>query len=82
MLSSRPDGLRTVAGTERNEDHLASITKPVQKKLFRSQQRIHLSSLTLREKSQYRIFGFASTTTAAASKGIIGTQLQGAQGAD
>ena len=79
-----PDGLRTVAGTERNEDfNLASITKPVQKEIVAlTTGNTSFSSLTLREKSQYRIFGFASTTTAAASKGIIGTQLQGAQGAE
>ena len=77
-----PDGLRTVAGTERNEDfNLASVTKPVQKEIVAlTSGNTSFSSVTIREKSQYRIFGFASTTTAAASKGIIGTQIQGAQG--
>jgi len=77
-----PDGLRTVAGTERNEDfNLASVTKPVQKEIVAlTSGNTSFSSVTIREKSQYRIFGFASTTTAAASKGIIGTQIQGEQG--
>ena len=77
-----PDGLRTVAGTERNEDfNLASVTKPVQKEIVAlTSGNTSFSSVTIREKSQYRIFVFASTTTAAASKGIIGTQIQGAQG--
>tara|TARA_R100000654_G_scaffold5007_2_gene14373 strand:+ start:5290 stop:6843 length:1554 start_codon:yes stop_codon:yes gene_type:complete len=77
-----PDGLRTVAGTERNEDfNLASVTKPIQKEIVAlTSGNTSFSSVTIREKSQYRIFGFASTTTAAASKGIIGTQIQGEQG--
>jgi len=77
-----PDGLRTVAGTERNEDfNLASVTKPVQKEIVAlTSGNTSFSSVTIREKSQYRIFGFASTTTAAASKGIIGTQIQSEQG--
>ena len=79
-----PDGLRTVAGTERNEDfNLASVTKSVQKEILAlTTSSTSFASLTIREKSQYRILGFAPTTTAEASKGIIGTQLQGAQGVE
>lgn len=77
-----PDGLRTLAGTEKNQDFdLAAISKPIQKEMVSlTTQNTTFSSVTIREKSQYRIFGFDANTTEASSKGIIGTQLQGAQG--
>jgi hypothetical protein len=77
-----PDGLRTLAGTEKNQDFdLAAITKPIQKEMVSlTTQNTTFSSVTIREKSQYRIFGFDANTTEASSKGIMGTQLQGQQG--
>jgi len=77
-----PDGLRTLAGTEKNQDFdLAAITKPIQREIVSlTTQNTSFASVIIREKSQYRIFGFDTNTTEASSKGIIGTQLQGQQG--
>jgi len=77
-----PDGLRTLAGTEKNQDFdLAAITKPIQREIVSlTTQNTSFSSVIIREKSQYRIFGFDTNTTESSSKGIIGTQLQGQQG--
>tara|TARA_R100000234_G_scaffold13526_1_gene7530 strand:- start:1407 stop:3272 length:1866 start_codon:yes stop_codon:yes gene_type:complete len=77
-----PDGLRTVAGTERNQDfELASISKPIQKQMVQlASQNSSFASVVIREKSQYRIFGFTGSSTAGTSKGIIGTQIQDQQG--
>ena len=77
-----PDGLRTLAGTEKNQDfNLGSITKSVQKQIISlTTNSTSFASVVIREKSQYRIFGFNTNVTESASKGIIGTQLQTAQG--
>ena len=77
-----PDGLRTLAGTERNQDFsLASISKPIQNELVSlTSVNTAFPSVVIREKSQYRVFGYEASTSANTSKGIIGTQLQGRQG--
>lgn len=77
-----PDGLRTIAGTERNQDFsLATISKPIQKELVSlTSVNSALPSVVIREKSQYRMFGYTAAATASSSKGIIGTQLQEQQG--
>ena len=77
-----PDGLRTVAATERNQDfELASISKPIQKQVVQlTSQNSSFASIVIREKSQYRLFGFTGSASAGTSKGIIGTQVQGQQG--
>ena len=77
-----PDGLRTVAATERNQDfELASVSKPIQKQIVQlTSQNSSFASVVIREKSQYRIFGFRGSVAAGTSKGIIGTQLQSEQG--
>lgn len=79
-----PDGLRTVAATERNQDfNLASVSKPIQKQVVQlTSQNSSFASTVIREKSQYRIFGFTGSASAGTSKGIIGTQVQGSQGAE
>jgi len=77
-----PDGLRTVAATERNQDfELASVSKPIQKQMVQlTSQNSSFASVVIREKSQYRLFGFTGSATPGTSKGIIGTQIQGQQG--
>ena len=67
-----PDGLRTIAGTERIGDvELGTISKQIQ-------QRIdditldNISSLVIRNKSQYRLFYPVDTGAESGSKGIIG----------
>ena len=79
-----PDGLRLLSATERNNDFgLAVVSKVIQPEMidFISQSTSY-SSVVIREKSQYRIFGFNTSYTDDAAKGIIGTQYaqQGGQG--
>lgn len=73
-----PDGLRLFSATDRTGDFgLSVISKPIQTELLdlvRSSP--SFSSCVIREKSQYRIFGYNSATQPDASKGIAGTQLQ------
>jgi len=75
-----PDGLRTVAGTERNDDiELGTISKQIQPRLDdASLERI--SSLVIRKKSQYRLFFPQDLQTAASSPGIIGVIKSNPQG--
>lgn len=72
-----PDGLRFLSATDRIGDfNLAVASKPIQKELidllsvFTS-----FASVVIKNKSQYRIFGYSSSITQASSKGILGTQL-------
>ena len=67
-----PDGLRTIAGTERIGDvELGTISKQIQ-------QRIdditldNISSVVIRNKSQYRLFYPVTTGAESGAKGIIG----------
>jgi hypothetical protein len=73
-----PDGLRLFSATDRVGDFsLGVISKPIQTEtldLVRTSSTF--SSCVIREKSQYRIFGYNSSYQASASKGIAGTQLQ------
>lgn len=72
-----PDGLRFLSATDRIGDfNLAVASKPIQKELvdlldvFTS-----FASVVIKNKSQYRLFGYSSSITQASSKGILGTQL-------
>lgn len=72
-----PDGIRSLAATDRIGDfELSSISKVVQKE-FTDFIRAYSSfaSLVIKGKSQYRIFGYSSAVTTASSKGILGTQF-------
>jgi hypothetical protein len=75
-----PDGLRTIAGTEKISDiELGSISKSIQERVdgigFDN-----ISSLVIREKSQYRLFYPITADGENSSKGIIGTIKQSLQG--
>ena len=78
-----PDGLRLLSATERNNDFgLGVVSKVIQTEVTQIvQQSQSFSSLVIREKSQYRIFGFNNSFTNDAARGIIGTQFaqQGGQ---
>ncbi len=78
-----PDGLRLLSGTDRNNDlGLGVISKPIQSETneFMSfSSSFH--SMVLRDKSQYRVFGFNSSFTNDSSRGIIATQFS-QQGSD
>lgn len=73
-----PDGLRLFSATDRMGDFgLSVISKPIQTEvldLIRTSS--VFASCVIREKSQYRIFGYNSSYQPSASKGIAGTQLQ------
>jgi hypothetical protein len=79
-----PDGIRLLSGTERlNDFGMAVASRPIQSEatdLFKAHT--SFASCTIRSKSQYRVFGYASSVTVDAARGILGTQFadQTAQG--
>ena len=78
-----PDGLRLLSGTDRIGDFgLAVVSKNIQENtndfIISSTS---YSSILIRNKSQYRIFGYNTNLTEENSKGIIGVQSAG-QGGD
>jgi len=81
ILFLSPDGIRTIAATERIGDiELGSVSKAIQKRI----QDIgfdNVSSVIVRNKSQYRLFYPKSGSAAADSNGILATLKRTAQGA-
>ena len=67
-----PDGLRTIAGTERIDDtELGTVSKQVQKRINEITTH-NINSLVIRSKSQYRIFFPTSTSqTEDGSRGLL-----------
>ena len=76
-----PDGIRTVAATEKIGDvELGTISKAVQSTLTEATS-ADISSLVIREKTQYRLFFPTSSGTAEiASPGLIGVLKRQAAG--
>lgn len=74
-----PDGLRLLGATDRNGDfNLGLVSKTIQTEmtdLLKSNQ--SFSSVVIKRKSQYRIFGYSSSVTSSNAKGILGTQVSG-----
>ena len=72
-----PDGIRTIAGTDRISDvELSSVSRQIQSvisDLANSIDFYTISSTVLRKKSQYRLFYSGSAESTISSKGIIGT---------
>jgi len=72
-----PDGVRTVAGTARIGDtELGTVSKAIQPLMTLIAQNIddyQITSLVIREKSQYRLFYTNVNAVAGAQRGIIGT---------
>jgi len=67
-----PDGLRTIAGTARIGDvELGSISRQIQARIDEIGLN-RISSLVIRDKSQYRLFYPTTGGSQASSKGIIG----------
>ena len=77
LIFLAPDGLRTVAGTARIGDvELSSISRkilPIINTLLANISSFKISSMVIRERSQYRLFYFQSGQAASSQKGIIGT---------
>jgi len=78
-----PDGIRTLAGTVRIGDvELGTVSRaiqPVMKDIADNIGSLNISSLVIRDKSQYRLY-YGSDSTGDASEGIIGTLKTNAQG--
>jgi len=77
-----PDGLRLLSATDKIGDfNIASVSKQIQKEITDlTQNSTSFSSVVIKSKSQYRLFGYDNTITLASSSGIIGTQLIGEGG--
>jgi len=80
LLFLAPDGIRTVAGTARIGDiELGTVSKAIQPELNVLAQSINsfrITSVVIREKSQYRLFYTNLSAAASGQKGIIGTLRQ------
>lgn len=74
-----PDGLRLLGATDRNGDfNLGLVSKTIQTEmtdLLSSSE--SFSSIVIKQKSQYRIFGYSPNVTVSSAKGILGTQVSG-----
>lgn len=72
-----PDGLRFLSATDRIGDfNLAVASKPIQKELVDLLDAFSsFTSVIIKNKSQYRLFGYSTSITQTSSKGILGTQL-------
>jgi hypothetical protein len=77
LIFLAPDGLRTVAGTARIGDvELGTVSKAIQPLVTSLAENINtfvISSVVLREKSQYRLFYTNTSLEQTQQKGIIGT---------
>jgi hypothetical protein len=73
------DGLRLLSATDRNGDfNLGLVSKTIQTEmtdLLKSNE--SFSSVVIKRKSQYRIFGYSPSVTSSNAKGILGTQVSG-----
>lgn len=72
-----PDGLRLLSATDRIGDFgLASVSKQIQGELTQLiSSSTFFASLTIKAKSQYRLFGYSASVAADKAKGILGTQF-------
>jgi hypothetical protein len=77
-----PDGLRLLSATDRIGDfNIASVSKQIQKEITDiTVNSASFSSVVIKSKSQYRLFGYANNITSSSAAGIIGTQLIGEGG--
>jgi len=77
LIFLAPDGLRTVAGTARIDDvELSSISRkilPLINDLLDNISNYTISSIVIRERSQYRLFYYQSGQADSGQRGIIGT---------
>ena len=75
-----PDGIRTVQGTARIGDtELGVVSKAIQRR-FQNIALDRISSVVIRDKSQYRIFRPTTGATEISSEGIIGVIKANPQG--
>ncbi len=84
LIFLAPDGLRTVAGTARIDDvELSSISRkilPLVNEIINNFANYTISSMVIRERSQYRLFYYRSGQAASGQQGIIGTFKYNSEG--
>jgi hypothetical protein len=74
-----PEGLRLLGATQRIGDFsLGVVSKPIQTEMtLLINFNTSFASCVIKQKSQYRLFGYNTNITAANSKGVLGTQITG-----
>ena len=84
LIFLAPDGLRTIAGTARIDDvELSSISRkilPLVNEIINNFANYTISSMVIRERSQYRLFYYRSGQAASGQRGIIGTFKYNSEG--
>jgi hypothetical protein len=84
LIFLAPDGLRTVAGTARIDDvELGSISRkilPLVNELLNNFAAFTISSIVIRERSQYRLFYYRTGEADSGQRGIIGTFKYSSEG--
>ena len=80
LIYLAPDGLRTIAGTDRIDDvELGTVSKVIQERIDEIGFD-NITSVVIREKSQYRLFYPVTAGTEKYQQGILGTIKEGSQG--
>jgi len=80
LIYLAPDGLRTIAGTEKLHDvELGTVSKPIQERVNEIGFD-NISSVVIREKSQYRLFFPSTVGSEAVQLGLIGVIKQSHEG--
>lgn len=74
-----PEGLRLLGASDRIGDfNLGVVSKPIQPEMTSLiSANSTFASCVIKQKSQYRIFGYNDSITASNAKGILGTQMTG-----
>tara|TARA_R110002050_G_scaffold14574_1_gene45779 strand:- start:613 stop:2418 length:1806 start_codon:yes stop_codon:yes gene_type:complete len=84
LIFLAPDGLRTIAGTARIDDvELSSISRkilPLVNEIINNFANYTISSMVIRERSQYRLFYYRSGQAVSGQRGIIGTFKYNSEG--
>ena len=72
-----PDGLRLLSATERNNDFgLATASRPIHKETTEfTNNGDRFCSLLVREKAQYRVFGYRAAVSKQSSRALLATQF-------
>ncbi len=74
-----PEGLRLLSATDRVGDfNLGVVSKPIQAEMTSLiSSSSTFSSCVIKQKSQYRIFGYNDSVSSTNAKGVLGTQVLG-----
>lgn len=74
-----PEGLRLLSATDKIGDlNIGVVSKQIQDEMTSLiQASSSFSSVVIKQKSQYRLFGYNATVTNSSAKGVLGTQMTG-----